>query len=324
MPQPTKQEVHVDAILTGMSVGFMQSAEDFVADKVFPVLPVAKQTNKYFVYDRSFWFRSEMEKRAPGTESAGGGWKLSTDSYSADVWALHHDLDNQTRANYDDPLDAEGDSTDWLSQQGLITKDKDWVANYFTTGIWTGDQTGVAAAPGANQFLQFDVTASVPFKVIRAQRIAIKKRTGYYPNVLVLGAEVWSVLADHVDLLERIKYTEKGIVSPDLVAAALDLDRVVIASGVENTAEEGLAATYGFLAGKNMLLAYAAPRPGVKVPSAGYTFTWTGLEGAGAFGNTISRIDAPLIKSERFEIEMAFDQKKVAADLAVFFASAVG
>ena len=78
MPLPTRNEVHVDAVLTQISVGFMQSAEDFVADKVFPVVPVRKQSDKYFVYDRSYWFRSEMEKRAPATESAGGGWKLST------------------------------------------------------------------------------------------------------------------------------------------------------------------------------------------------------------------------------------------------------
>jgi hypothetical protein len=323
MPQPTKQEVHVDAILTGMSVGFMQSAEDFVADQVFPVLPVAKQTNKYFVYDRSFWYRSEMEKRAPASESAGGGWKLSTDSYSADVWALHHDVDNQTLANYDEPLDARTEATDWLTQQALITKDKDWVASFFTTGKWTGDQTGVAAAPGANQFIQFDQSASKPFATIRAQMLAVKLRTGIWPNVLVMGAQVWSILADHADLLDRIKYTEKGVVTPDLIAAALDVDRVVIAAGVENTAEEGLAASYAFLAGKHMLLAHAAPRPGLRVPSAGYTFTWTGLEGAGAFGNTIATIDAPLIKSERFEIEIAFDQKLVAADLGVFFSGAV-
>src|SRR4051812_28241543 len=99
MPQPVKSDVHVDSILTNISVGFMQSADGFVADKVFPVVGVQKQSNKYFTYDRSFWYRSEMEKRAPGTESAGGGWGLTTASYSADVWALHKDIDAQTEAN---------------------------------------------------------------------------------------------------------------------------------------------------------------------------------------------------------------------------------
>lgn len=321
MPQPTISDVHVDQVLTNVSVGFMQSAEGFVADQVFPVVPVQKQSDKYWVYDRSFWYRSEMQKRAPGTESAGGGWELTTASYSADVWAIHKDLDNQTGANADMDLDV--DATNWLSQQALIRKDKSWVASYFTTSIWTGDQTGVAAAPAANQFLQFDQSSSTPFKTIRGQKIAIKRRTGYAPNTLVMGAEVWSILADHADLTERIKYTERAIVDTELVAAALGLDRVLVADGVENTAIEGATASYAFIAGKAMLLVYAAPRASLMEPSGGYTFSWTGLEGAGAFGNNISRFPMPQIKSERIELEIAYDQKLVAADMGTFFASTV-
>jgi hypothetical protein len=324
--QPTRAEVHVDSILTSISVGFMQSADGFVADQVFPVVSVQKQSDKYFVYDRSYWFRSEMEKRAPATESAGGGWKLSTETYEADVWALHKDIDNQTDANADDPIDLDRDATNWLSQQALIRKDKSWVADHFATGKWTGDQTGVAAGPGANQFLQFNVATSDPLGVIEAQRIAVKRRTGYWPNTLVLGAEVWSSLKNHAQLRELIKYTQRGIISPDLVAAALEVDRVLIAGGVENTAVEGATASYSFLAGKAMLLVYSARSPSLMEPSGGYTFAWTGLndDQGSALGSTVARIEAPLIKSERLEIEMAFDQKLVAADMGVFFAAAVG
>lgn len=64
---------------------------------------------------------------------------------------------------------------------------------------------------------------------------------------------------------------------------------------------------------------------GLKVPSAGYIFSWAGLLGAGAYGNRIMRIPVPLLGAgtERVEGEMAFDQKIVAADLGVFFAGAV-
>jgi hypothetical protein len=36
MPQPTQSQVHVDAVLTNISVGYMQDAANFIADKVFP------------------------------------------------------------------------------------------------------------------------------------------------------------------------------------------------------------------------------------------------------------------------------------------------
>ncbi len=323
MPNPTITDVHVDAPLTNLSVGYMQTQDQFVADKVFPVVGVAKQSNKFFVYNKGDFFRADMEIRAPGTESAGGGYRLTTQSYAADVWALHKDIDNQTEANYDDPLDANRDATNYLSQQALIRKDKQWVAKYFATSIWTGDQTGVGAAPGANQFLQWNVTNSTPFKDLRAQLYIVKARTGYFPNTLVLGAQVWQILADHPDLLSRIQYTETAIATPDLVARALGIDRVLIANGIETTSKEGQTDAFAFVAGKAALLVYAAPNPGLMEPSGGYTFTWTGLEGAGAFGNTISVGDMWWTKSRRVELEMAFDMNLVAADLGVFFTAAV-
>ena len=43
MPRPTSLDSHVDAILTQISIAFTQDPNDFVADKVFPMIPVAKQ-----------------------------------------------------------------------------------------------------------------------------------------------------------------------------------------------------------------------------------------------------------------------------------------
>ncbi len=74
--QPTVADVHINRPLTDVSVAFMQNATDFVADRVFPTVPVAKQSDLYFVYEREDWYRSQAERRAPGTESAGSGWNL--------------------------------------------------------------------------------------------------------------------------------------------------------------------------------------------------------------------------------------------------------
>ena len=104
MPQPNINSVHVDAILTNISVAYLQNQDNFIADKVFPVIPVDKKSDKYFTYTKNDWFRDEAQRRAPGTESAGGGYNLSTGTYSADVWAFHKDVDDQTVANADAPL----------------------------------------------------------------------------------------------------------------------------------------------------------------------------------------------------------------------------
>ena len=80
MAQPSINQVHIDAILTNISVAYMQKSENFIADKVFPVVPVDKKSDKYFTYTKNDWFRDEAQRRADATESAGSGYSLSTAS----------------------------------------------------------------------------------------------------------------------------------------------------------------------------------------------------------------------------------------------------
>ena len=98
MPQPTKSQVHVDAVLTNISVAYLQNADSFIADKVFPVVPVDKKSNKYFVYPFLMIRRPPSSPLAPYTALVRSGYSLSTDSYSCDVWTFHKDVDDQTVA----------------------------------------------------------------------------------------------------------------------------------------------------------------------------------------------------------------------------------
>ena len=68
MPQPNSSNVHVDAVLTNISIAYMQDQSNFIASQVFPEVPVDKQSDKFFVFDKNSWFRDEAQKRAPGTE----------------------------------------------------------------------------------------------------------------------------------------------------------------------------------------------------------------------------------------------------------------
>jgi hypothetical protein len=70
-------------------------------------------------------------------------------------------------------------------------------------------------------------------------------------------------------------------------------------------------------------LVYAAPRPSLLHPTGGYTFSWTGYLGAGPEGNRISRFRMEHLKSDRVEIEQAFDQKLVSSVMGAFFSGAV-
>lgn len=324
--QPSRSDVHVDRPLTNISIAFMQSATNFVADRVFPVVPVGKQSDKYFTYDRGMFNRDEMQRRAPSTESAGATYKLSTDSYSADVWALHHDIADQVRANADTPLQLNRETTEFLSVKALIRKEKSWATTFFATGVWTTERAGVASGPTGTQFLRWDESASTPIEDVRQGATDMAVLTGFRPNKLVIGRRVYDALLDHPDIVGRIdrgQTSGTAIVMRQNLAALFEMDEVLVMDAIENTANEGATNVHAHIGGKHALLAYSAPSPGIMVPSAGYTFSWTGLLGAGSLGTRISTLRMEHLKADRLEIEMAFDHKKVSADLGSFFLTAV-
>ena len=53
------------------------------------------------VFNAGDWNRMEMQPRGPSEESHGGGWRLSTDSYRCDRYALHKDWDYSDADNAD-------------------------------------------------------------------------------------------------------------------------------------------------------------------------------------------------------------------------------
>ena len=323
MPQPTASDVHVNRPLTNISVAYVQNQSNFIAAQVFPALRVNKQSDLYFTYPKGYWFRSEVRRRAPGTETPGIGSTRSTASYFAPVYGVHIDVDDQVRANTDQPLDADRDAALLVTQNMLVKRDQLFAATYFTTGVWGTDITGVSSGLGAGEMLQWDVSGSDPVSDVQGWSIAIEAATGFQPNTLVIGPYVLKALLNHSLILDRIKYTERGIVSTQLLASLFGVDRVLIARAVQNTANEGAADSFSFIFGKHALLCYSAPSPSIMQPSAGYTFSWTGYLGAEALGMRVKRFRHEPTASDRIEMEMAFDLKVVASDLGLFVNGAV-
>lgn len=315
MPQPTSSQVHVDAILTNISVAYMQMADNFIATKVFPVVPVSKQSDKFFTYTKNDWFRDEAQRRADATESAGGGYNLSTDSYQADVYAFHKDIGDQTRANADAPINVDREAAEFVTGRMLLKMETQFVSNFFTTSVWATDSTPTN--------LWNDYTASDPIGDIETGKRTILSTTGYEPNTLVLGYDTFIQLKNHPDLVDRIKYTSSQVLSESLMASLFGVPRVMVAKSLKATNNEGATGAYAFNYGKNALLTYSAPSAGLLQPSGGYVMSWTGVsQGIGATIG-VSRMRMEQFKADRIEAEVAFDMKVIGTDLGYFFSGCV-
>lgn len=321
--QPSVTDVHVNRLLTNVSVAFMQDPANFVADQFAPTISSEEKSGVYGSYDRGYFNRAGMALRAPGAESAGAGYAVDlTNSFTCAVHAFHHDIPDQVRANASKPLDPDMEAAKLCSMQALLNREVAFVTNFFAGGIWTSDWDGVVSGEnGTSTFRFWSDTASTPIENLRLGATTMQARTGFRPNTLVLGRQVYDILLDHPDIvgrLDRGQTTGPAMAKRETLAALFEVDRVLVMDAIQNTAKEGQTNAHSFIGGKKALLAYVAPAPGLMTPSAAYTFAWTGYSRS-PLGTTTERFRMQHLKSDRVEIESAYVQKLIAADCGVFF-----
>jgi len=330
MPNPTPSDVHVDEVLTTFSIAYLQGADAFVSGRVFPTIYVKRQSNKYATFTKGDFHRDGMRKRAPGSESAGGGWTMNTDNtYFCDVYAAHKDIDDQTRANADSWAQLDKATSEYLTQLRLIRQEKDWAATYFAGSIWANNPTTVALNPVAGtSVLKWNDNGSTPIEDVRYWKRKVQQSTGVRPNVLTLGRAVVDALLDHPDIIDRLKYgqTAGAPAKADLnkLAQLFEVDEILVMDAIENEAEPGQTASMDFIGGAHALMTYRPPGPPQLMSlMSGATFVWSEYAGSQGSGQAISSFRMQHLKSDRYEIEANWDQKAVCTDLGVFFESIV-
>jgi len=132
------------------------------------------------------------------------------------------------------------------------------------------------------------------------------------------------VLIDHPDVLERIKYTERGIATTDLLAALFDMDRVLVGESIYTADAEGTAeASVSYTASwdDDALMLYAPSRPSIFTPSAGYTFVWNTGMGNGIQYMRKYRDDVR--GGDWVEVRSYYDQKSIVENAGLFLSDCV-
>ena len=327
-PQP--RDVFVDTLLTNVSIAYDVEMQGQVAGSVFPAVPVQKQSASFLTFPRHYFLRDEMQPRGLGKEpERASGFETTPQSYDCIEWGLSDVIDDRTLTNSTGVYDVRRQKTRNLTMRAVIRRERDWAEKFFKPGVWGTQLTGSATGSGADEFIQFDQAASDPLVWFDERMDAFELRTGYRPNVAVMGSKVYRTLKHHPEIIDRIKNTERGVLTRELIQTLLELDRVVVARSVWSAGKEGeLPAIQYVMPQNDMLLAYAPQDAGLEVPSAGYRFVWTGLipgsvDANGAYGGRIDRARLGTAYSDWMAIRMAFDQKKVADDLAEFYQGAV-
>jgi hypothetical protein len=317
MSSPTSSDVHVDGLLTNVSIAYKNKS--YIADLVFGLVPVQRQSDIVPQYDKSHWFRDLAKLRAPGTRSERSGFKVdNTAKYFCDRYSFGFEIPDDVRANAQAPYDLDRDGTAFATDKIQMAREQRFATDFFTTTKWTTDKTG-----GTDFTKWSDYGASDPLGDMEASKETVEGLIAESPNVLVLGRQVWTKLKWHPDLIDTIKYTQRAQMTIDLAAALFELEAILIGKALTTATVEGTAeasVTYTRIFGKHALLLYRPPTPGLMTPAGGYTFVWQRVPAAIQY---IKRIRDEEREVDVIEANSYFDQKITAADSGLFAYNAV-
>jgi hypothetical protein len=315
MPLPTINDVQaVEPILTNMLIGYMQDEGRFVAGRVFPSVPVDKDSGTYYIMTKKYWFLDEMEERAPGQEFASTGFGLSTATYKTLQYALDYALADETRANSQVPMDLESAALRLLGQRLLLRKEIQWAADFMKTSVWGTDDN--------NSTTDWDdFSAGDPVSDILTAVRTISNNTGQNANTIVLGFIVHDALVNHPDILDRIKYTQAATIGgvEGALSDVFGLSNYWVAKGSYSNTNESATFSASAIIDDDALITYVDPNPGIMSATAGLTFEWAPGGGGGAAYNY--RDNAR--HADVIQTKMQWDQKVTASDLGYFFADVV-
>lgn len=303
MANPTTGQVHIDRAMTNVSIAYRN--DNYIADRIFPIVPVKNLSDKYFSFDKGDWFRNEAGMRAPGTVGPIVEYSLTSATYSCQPIAAGQWVADEVVANSDSPLQPRRNATEFVTDKVQLYAEVSVAADVNGTG-WSS-----SATPSPT----WDDDASDPMTEVEVGREAIVGLIGREPNTMVMGRSVYTDLLHHPDLLDRIKYTSTGVMTKELLAKLFGVPKVLVGNAIYNTAEEGATESYSFVWGKHAWLGYVAPGPSLMTPSAGYTFTWK--------NRVIERVRDPIRKADLVRVEWHYDCKVTAADAGYRFPSCV-
>ncbi|EGT82765.1 inorganic pyrophosphatase [Haemophilus quentini] len=210
-----------DPVLTELAQGYYNN--ELVAEALMPVVEIEKEAGRIPQFGRlAFQVRSTVR------ELHGDSNRLTPeDVTSLAIELKEHDIEY--------PIDyREDNDASYPLKRFVVRTVQDVIA--------LGREVEVAKiAQNPDNYLdsnkivlsgnsQFTNAKSNPLKIIDEGLNAVAAVIGRVPNVCVIASDVWVALKENEVLLERIKYTRTGILTPAIFAELIGVDVVKIGS----------------------------------------------------------------------------------------------
>lgn len=302
----SKTDVVVDPVLSNVSKAY--SNEMYVATTILPVFKVAKQSGKYYIYDKAK-FRRNSTKRAAGAKANEVEYGLTTASFEAEDHALKEKTPWEIIKQADSALAPESDAAENVTEQLMI----DAEVALATTMAATATITQNTTLSGTSQWS--DYTNSDPITDVKTARQTVQKAIGRKPNTMIMSQEVFDTLSEHPDVIEKIKYSALGVATEELLARLFKVEKVIVAAAIYETATEGATSSMGYIWGKHCWVGYIAPSARLRSITIGFTFQY----GDGA----VKKWDDEDAEARYVRVNKNYVQKLVATEAVYLIKNAV-
>ena len=307
----TARDVHIDVPLSNIAVEAFATG-DYIGTKLFPVVDVRKQSDKYYTIVKNSWLRiPSTTLRSPKQSPARVEFEVSSDSYFADNYALASENAHEVIANADDPIQLRARTTRFLVDQ-LMRDQETRIANQVTSITNIG--SGVVLS-GGNKWS--DYVNSDPIADVTTGHAFIRSNTGLVANTALMDYDTYKTVRRHPVLLDMYKYTQGGLVNDAELQAVFGVDQILVSNAIRNAALENATASLVNIWGNNFLLCHVSKQPtGMRTATFGLAFRWLNPDLPTPWGVRVYNDPDPGKRIEVCEASYFQDEKVVAAQLA--------
>ncbi|MFA6972748.1 MAG: major capsid protein [Gallionella sp.] len=306
-------DLYVDAPLTNVSIAYKNT--EYIAEMALPKVQVKQETGLIWKYGFER-MRLMNLRRGDLSKSKASSYSVDTDTtYRIYNYALKDYVTQGMRDMAVNPMQPETDSVEMLTDILALNKEYLVASSLFNTGSGYFSGYTEALSASADRYRWNDYTNSNPLNDASYAKAKIRTNSGATADIhLIVGNDVWTQLENHPDVLDRIKYTQTGVITEDIVAKAMQISSVMVGKAMYNSANEGQTDSLSSIWGKYALF-YHKGTPSLKtsataliIHGGNYVRKWTDNERRGATA---------------IEVEEALEAKIISARSGYLFSTAV-
>ena len=262
----------VDPVLTEISQGYSNPA--FVGTKILPIVKVAKKSGKYIKFGRDNFFvpdDSIIRGIRAGTQTR-YPVEISTGTFNCLRYSIKDGADDAELEEAQEVFDLEQDIVRGIQETIRLKLEYQIATVLQDTSTYTHSNHRTLTATE-----KWDDPSGAdydPIGDIQEAKSAVRNLIGRYPNSCILGISAYESLVKSPQILDRIKYSQAGVVTTEILEAVLDIPNIYVGMGVYTS---GTGESFSDIWKDNVVLAYVPENPrSVRVPAFGYTFEVAG------------------------------------------------